>query len=114
MFKGPQRLAERPLRLVSIWFPPKKGCLLVAEKNSIRVARQPTSDQEWVPRRWVLTRFGLPARVFDRAVAEGFVRSAKFGESQQAARVFFVADVQRYMLAISAGRTPNRVAGTTR
>ncbi len=71
-------------------------------------------QQKWAPRRWILDRFGLPVRVFDRAVAEGYVRSAKFGETQQAARLFFVPDVERLMLAVAAGRAPLRVAGTFR
>lgn len=66
-------------------------------------------DPKWAPRRWILQQFGLPVRAFESAVTNGFVRSAKFGERNQSARVFNVADAAAYLEAISEGRKPRVV-----
>lgn len=65
-------------------------------------------------RRWILDHFGLPIRAFDRAVADGYIRSAKFGETRQSARVFLVQDCERYKMALAAGRKPMRTIGRIR
>ena len=68
----------------------------------------------WASRAWLLQNFGMPQRQLDRAVDQGFVRTAKFGEARQAARLYFVPDVERFMMNESAGRTHARVAGSKR
>jgi hypothetical protein len=78
------------------------------------VPTKPSGNPRWAPRRWILDHFGLPIRAFDRAIADGYIRSAKFGDSRQAARVFLVQDCERYMLELAAGRTPRRVVGRSR
>lgn len=50
--------------------------------------------------------FGIPIRAFDRAVADGLIRNAKFGESCHAARLFLVRDCERYLMELAAGRKP--------
>lgn len=75
-----------------------------------------SSQQEpkWAPRRWILQRYGIPIRAFEAAVGAGYIRSAKWGASKQARRVFYVSDVERLLLAVAAGRTPVRVSGRMR
>lgn len=76
-----------------------------------------TRSQEhpkWASRSWVHKNFGVPFRQFDKAVAQGLIRSAKFGSTQQSTRVFRVDDLERLLLAVAAGRKPIRVAGKLR
>ena len=56
----------------------------------------------------------MPHRAFERAVADGFVRSAKFGSMRQAARLYLVRDVDNFLMAVATGREPKRVAGMVR
>lgn len=65
--------------------------------------------QRWASRRWILERYSLPIRKFEEAVGNGVVRSVKFSESRQGARVFLISDVEKLMLALAAGRKPSRM-----
>lgn len=63
-----------------------------------------SNSRRWASRHWILEQFGMPIRAFDRAVVDGHIRSVKFGETRQAARVFLIRDCERFMLKLAAGR----------
>ncbi len=74
----------------------------------------PSVEPKWASRRWILDRYGLPVRAFQRAVVDGYVRNARFGSERQSSVRFLVRDVDNYVLAVAAGRSPKRVAGQVR
>jgi hypothetical protein len=71
----------------------------------------PQPAPTWAPRRWVLEKFQIPVRQLDRAAAEGLIRTVKFGERAQSARLFKTSDIEAWLDALSAGRTPRRIGG---
>ena len=66
------------------------------------------NKQVWAHRRWVRERYGIPVRVLDRAITDGHIRTVKFGENRQSSRLIYVADVEKFMLALAAGKLPRR------
>ena len=69
---------------------------------------------KWARRDDIFDMFGIPVRKFQRLVHEGYVRSVKFGDTQQAARVYRVADVEDALQALAEGRQPRRPTGNRR
>lgn len=67
-----------------------------------------TNKPVWAPKRWVLERYGLPVRALERAIADGYVRTVKFGDRRQSQRVLHVADVEKLLLALATGKQPRR------
>lgn len=62
----------------------------------------------WADRRTILRLFSIPQRKLDGLYGIGAIRSAKFGNKQQSARVYRVADVDAALTALAEGREPRR------
>ena len=74
---------------------------------------QPTTARPlWVNRRQALALCAIPQRTFDAWARDGLVRSAKFGTSRQAARVYRLDDLDALMVALSEGRQLSRPVAT--
>ena len=70
--------------------------------------RAQKSQAVWVSRRDVLSRYRIPVRHLDQATATGIVRTVKFSETQQGARLYRVSDLEAWLTALSQGRKPKQ------
>lgn len=65
----------------------------------------------WAKRVYVREVLSLSDRKLDEVVTDGFVRTVKDGEAQQAPRLFFVPDIETYLLTVAEGGVPERPVG---
>lgn len=64
----------------------------------------------WGDKKTLRRLFSVPVRKLDALVADGLIRTCKFGSCQQSARLYRIGDLEDALLALSEGREPRRPA----